>query len=230
MKKINDRIFLLVGFMVIACSISMGFVVDARADLHGDSTKIEEAMLAKEQLTYPNEHTHDPGQHEHSPKELRAEFDDFPTLHPLVVHFPIVLLLLAALSQIGGWFVFRNELSWVTIFLVGAGFIGAYISGEYVHPHTHGLSDQVNRLLTEHEDYAEFTTWLAGLGFLIKVMSHFLFKRKWWSEAIVTATLVACAYTVSITGHYGAQLIHIEGVGARGEFLELETGAHDHVH
>ena len=162
-------------------------------------------------------------------KPLKADLDDFPTLHPLVVHFPIVLLLLAAISQLAGFFVFKNQLSWITLFLVAGGFIGAYVAGSYVHPHTHGLSEYVERVLAAHENYASYSTWLGGIALLLKAVSHFLLKRKLWGEIVVAVVLIAAAYCVSTAGHYGAQLIHIEGVGAQGK--NLDTGKqHNHQH
>jgi hypothetical protein len=38
----------------------------------------------------------------------------------------------------------------------------------------------------------------------------------------VAITLVVSAYSVSRAGHYGAQLVHIEGIGPQGKFLEID--------
>ena len=66
---------------------------------------------------------------------------DFPSLHPLVVHFPIVLLLLAAVFRLLQLFIMNRNLDWVILFCIGFGFIGAYIAGTFVHPDTKGLSE-----------------------------------------------------------------------------------------
>lgn len=174
--------------------------------------------------------------HEHEEaKELhtvqgQATLDDFPSLHPLVVHFPIVLILLASISALFGLFVFKEQLSWVTIFLAAGGLLGAYIAGNYVHPHTSGLSDNAEWLLTEHERFASYTIWTAIAALLLKLISHFFLKRKFWSEALVALVLIGSAYCVGHAGHYGAQLTHLEGVGPQGKFLETETHDHSHDH
>lgn len=147
---------------------------------------------------------------------------DFPTLHPLVVHFPIMFFLIAAIMQLVQFFVFRYELSWVTLILLFLGFVSAIISSKFVHPHTHGLSETATRILKEHELYANWTIWLSGIGCLLKVGSHFVFKRKVWAEVVVSLVVVGAAYAVSMAGHHGAQLVHIEGVGPQGKFLEKE--------
>ena len=56
-------------------------------------------------------------------------FQDFPNLHPLFVHFPIVLLLLAALAQF--LVLFKpgyKELKWLVLFFAASGFTGALIA------------------------------------------------------------------------------------------------------
>jgi uncharacterized membrane protein len=161
---------------------------------------------------------------EYSESDISAGLDEFETLHPLVIHFPIVLLLMAAFSQIAGMFVFKNELSWVTMFILLGGFIGAYVAGSYVHPHIGGeLSLKAKQVLKAHEDYASYTTWLSGIGLLLKIVSHFVLKRKMWMEAIVAIVLVGTAFTISKAGHYGAQLTHIEQV-------EVGEPAEEHGH
>ena len=154
----------------------------------------------------------------------KAALDEFPTLHPMVVHFPIVLLLLALLMQSFGLFLFKRELSWVVLVTIAAGLAGAYVAGSLVHPHAEGLTEQAAWVLQQHEKYADFTLWLSALALLGKLTSHFPFRQKIWSEMIVALVLAAAAFTVSTAGHLGAQLLHIEGVGAKGQFLK----AHDH--
>jgi uncharacterized membrane protein len=171
--------------------------------------------------------------HQHAVKEekLKADFEDFPTLHPLVVHFPIVLLLLAAISQLAGLLVFKRELSWVTLVLVAGGFIGAFVAANYVHPHTTDLSEYAERILKEHEKYADYTLWIGGIALLFKAIAHFFLGRKLWSEIVLVVMLFAASYCVGIAAHFGSQLLHIEGVGAKGQNLELHSDdGHSHEH
>lgn len=103
----------------------------------------------------------------------KASFESFPTLHPMVVHFPIVLLLFAALFQIISFFVFKEQLSWVTLGLATAGLLGAYVAGRYVHPHTNGLSETAAWVLDKHEWFADYTLWSAFFAVVLKSISHF---------------------------------------------------------
>lgn len=155
---------------------------------------------------------------------VAGRIDEFPTLHPLVVHFPIMLLLLAAALQIAALFVFKREFGWIVFLMAILGSIGAYLASNVFHPHTTGLSENAQRLLLEHELYAQITFWFALVTVLVKGVSVFL-KRSWWSEILATLLLLVAATAVSITGHHGAELVHKEGVGPQGRFLEAE---HDH--
>lgn len=40
--------------------------------------------------------------------------------------------------------------------------------------------------------------------------------------AVVAVVLTMSAYAVLHVGHYGAQLVHIEGIGPQGKYLEME--------
>lgn len=155
-----------------------------------------------------------------APNDAVAEF---PTYHPLIVHFPIVLIILAAVLQVLSHGLFRRELGWLVLALSLLGAVSAWLSSNVFHPHTAGLSENAGRLLLEHEQYAAIALWLAVGGLVVKAVSTFLLKRKWWSEAVVTVLLAGSAIAVAVTGHHGAELVHKEGVGPRGQFLETHN-------
>jgi len=161
------------------------------------------------------------------PEKVTADFEDFPNLHPLVVHIPIMLLILAAILQIIGFFVFKNEISWIVLGFVTVGFIGAYLAAVTTHPHvSHDLPGHARKVFEKHDMFAMWTLWLSGIAVLLKAVSHFFLKRVRWAEAIVAIVLLASAYTVSMAGHHGSQLVFIEGVGPQGKYLETEGHSH----
>ena len=145
---------------------------------------------------------------------------EFPNLHPLVVHFPIVLLLLAFISQLASFFVFQKPLSWVTILLLLGGIIGAVFASNVFHPHTTGLTENMQKMLETHELYASLTTWLAVIALFLKIISHNWLNRKRWVEIVVLIFLAGSAITVSLAGHLGAQMVHVEGIGPQGNYIE----------
>lgn len=160
--------------------------------------------------------------------DLKADLDDFPNLHPLVVHFPIALLLIAVFLQLIQLFVMERTLDWVILLMVGAGFLGAYIAGTYVHPYTSGLTEVAKGVLEQHDKYADWTLWSSALAAVLKIFSLFKFKFKRVFESGVFAVMLFAAYSVAQAGHYGAQLVYIEGVGPQGQFLsDDEQENHD---
>jgi uncharacterized membrane protein len=207
MKKLKSGIIIIFSLM---CLLTFA---------HGDE---DHSKKKKQTIEHVEKES---GSHSHMGNTINGDIslDDFPTLHPLVVHFPIVLILLAALSQLLSFFVFKEQLSWVTLSITILGVIGAFIAGEYVHPHTTELTKQANWVLEEHEAYADYTLWVGFVALILKVASHFFLKRNIWIEAAVAICLIGAGYFVSKAGHYGAQLTHIEKV-------EIETEVHNHQH
>lgn len=166
----------------------------------------------------------DPGEPASAPAKAREPVSEFPSFHPLIVHFPIVLILLAGVFQMISLAALRREMGWIVLGLTAAGAITAWLSSNTFHPHTAGLSENAQRLLLEHELYADLTFWFAIAAIVVKSISIFV-KRPWWTEVPATLLLLVAAVAVAITGHHGAELVHKEGVGPQGQFLEAE---HDH--
>ena len=154
--------------------------------------------------------------------EMQA-IDAFPNYHPLVVHFPIVLLIMATLFQLLSFFFYKNEFSIVTLILLALGVIGTWLSSNTFHAHPEELTGKAKEIFEMHEQMADFTWWFSLGALALKIVSHFFLKRKWWMESAVALLLIGSAVTVSIAGHHGAMLVHMEGIGPKGEHLE----AHD---
>lgn len=146
--------------------------------------------------------------------------EDFPNYHPLIVHFPVVLLIFAAVFQILSFVIYRKEFSMATLLLLLVGTISVWLSSNTFHAHPMNLPEHVSDIFETHELMAKYTWWLALVALAGKSVSHFFVSRKWWSEAVVFVLLIAASITVSIAGHHGAQLVHMGGVGPQGNYLE----------
>lgn len=149
-----------------------------------------------------------------------ASWDKFPNLHPMVVHFPIVLLLIAFISQLIGLFVITKELSWVTLVLLFLAVVGGFVAAKITHAHPHDLPERILQIFEEHEWYANATLWISSIALVLKIVSHFYIKNNRWLEIFLTIVIFLSAITVSLTGHLGSQLVHIENVGPQGNYLE----------
>src|SRR5260221_7611007 len=102
---------------------------------HADSAKIdEEHEHASDTL-----HHHD---EDITPDEskVRADLDDFPTLHPLIVHFAIVLIIVAAGLQLLNLWLMKKEISLIITTILFLGVLTAWLAANNFHPHTDDLS------------------------------------------------------------------------------------------
>lgn len=162
---------------------------------------------------------------------VHAGFSDLPNLHPIVVHFPIMLLLLALLSQLAAFFVWRPQLDIITFILLVGGALGAYAAGNWFHPHTHNLTEAAEAVLAQHDIYADYTVWTSIAGVLLKAISLWLYKGKLWLEVVITLVLAGSAVSVGLAGHYGGTLAYVHGVGVQGNFVEEDhRGDSGHSH
>lgn len=147
---------------------------------------------------------------------------DFPTLHPLAVHFPIVLIptgfVLLALG-IG----FRSPgIRWAGWSTAVAGTAGAWISSLLLHVHTIGLSSAPMALFESHELWASRTVWIATAGVVVGLMRLAWKKPGLWLDGIGLGLFFAASVAVAVTGHKGACLTHLYGVGPMGHHLMVD--------
>jgi uncharacterized membrane protein len=169
-------------------------------------------------------HHHDEGM-EVDESKVTAKLSDFPTLHPLIVHFAIVLILVAAGLQLLNIYLMKKEISWIVTGILLVGVVAAWFAAKNFHPHTHGISEHAQLVLDQHDKWADWTIYSGIVALLLQITNLFVFKLKRQAAAIVAIALVVSAYSVSRAGHYGSQLVHIEGIGPQGKYLEME---HNH--
>ena len=131
----------------------------------------------------------------------------FGRLHPLVVHFPVALLLLAAAIEFIR--VFRDDarLGRLTIFLVGIGAAGAVVAAAtgWVFAHESHPEQSMRATLTWHR-------WLGLATAALSVLAWVTARR--WADGprrgtrwINRAIGWLAAGLLIITGHLGALLV-----------------------
>ena len=141
---------------------------------------------------------------------------EFPNLHPLIVHFPIVLLLLALLAQITSLFFPKNiHLKWLTFFFLLTGCIGTFIAIQTAVHISGDADDKALEIFETHQRFGNLTLWFSIAATIIRFATLKLVKKK-LLEIILTILLITISVFVTITGHHGAQLVHIYDVGPKG--------------
>lgn len=156
---------------------------------------------------------------QHAHTESIQSVDEFPNLHPLVVHFPIVLLIVAAIMQLIGIFLLNRPYHIATTVLLILGFISGYLASSVFHAHTGDLPAGIAELFEDHEKWAFYAVRLSGVATIFKITSLFLKPRK-WLEGLVAVILLAAAVSVAIAGHHGSELVHKYDIGPKGNYLE----------
>lgn len=154
-------------------------------------------------------------------------------LHPAIVHFPIVLLLLGAPLAVVAVFIRKWQLpllAAVVLALGGAGAIAATWSGGKDAEMAFELSGNGDATLDEHEEWGERTRNVAILAAVLAAASAALFRKPKAGMvigALAALAAIGAAYCVAETGHYGGRLVYKHGAGvntAAGE-AEAEAGA-----
>lgn len=136
--------------------------------------------------------------------------------HPLSVHFPIVLLLMATLFKfIGLW---SSKITWdhggrLMLFL---GVIGVWIS-----IYTGDLADGIvsrqlcdPTVLKEHENLAYTTAWIFSIALVIELLMRYIdiIKTKITSIFLVLL-MIAGTGILMYVGHLGAELVYQQAAG-----------------
>lgn len=206
---------ILILILILAASVA----ANARQDEKLVSSDTATAGLIAEEQFETEFFDNEESENEPLFKNLAVHWSRFPNLHPLVVHFPIALLITALLFQFVALFGFRKKLSWTVLSLTLLGFAGGAVAA-FVNPPqvSTELSDHLQEVVRQHRHYAYTTLWLAGIAFIFKLGSIEA-RLRTWAEIIVFLVLFTAALAVGYTGYLGSQMVHIEHIGSEGNYL-----------
>lgn len=150
----------------------------------------------------------------------------FEGLHPLVVHFPVALLLTVWIPALAGLFLRKHTqhywfatLLWLALGVTGS--MAAVITGEAAADIAVITTDAAKTLLHDHEETAELARTIFIITFLL-ALTTFLMKFVWSAKkpfiiaAAIITTLTYTAGTLLLinTAHQGGLLVHKHGIHA----------------
>lgn len=149
-------------------------------------------------------------------------------LHPAVVHFPIVLLLLGAVAAVAAVFIRRWQLPGIAAALCVLGAAGATLAvqtgdreGELA-----GDTPAIASWVDLHEEWAERTQVAAIIAALLAVGAAVITRWPMAARTLGVATALGAmvsAWCVIETGHHGGQLVYRHGAGVN----LVSAGAND---
>ena len=151
-----------------------------------------------------------------------------PTIHPMIVHFPIALLYLTIAVDILMWVAppeqgrfFPRASFWLltaSCVAIIAAMVAGIISEQSIH-----LTPQTQAMLSAHQHYAILTGLCAGAAWLLRVFGRFpRAERGGWSifgtgrgrpSLLATVFVAGAVIFVSITGSLGGSMVYDHGVG-----------------
>ncbi|MBX3256006.1 MAG: chitobiase/beta-hexosaminidase C-terminal domain-containing protein [Chitinophagaceae bacterium] len=126
-------------------------------------------------------------------------------MHPLLLHFPIVILMMAMFLE---FFRYRKDVAGNSFYRQSSHYLlltGAILAG---------ITVIMGLLLSREEGYAGGTLlwhkWTGVLIFFISSLIYFIRNTQWYSAPAAKAGAIVTVLVVIISGHYGASLTHGE--------------------
>ncbi|MCS3659960.1 DUF2231 domain-containing protein [Salinibacter ruber] len=155
-----------------------------------------------------------------------------PNIHPMIVHFPIALIVGALGADIFSLVLRRWE--WlrpatVALYIAGgASAVLTYFTGTWAADSVSVVAE-AQPLLTEHSNLGWWTMWFFGIYALMRLGTH-LWSRTRGSIAVHAALFLLAlggSYLLYETGDHGAEMVYRYGVGVQmpeSEQASVEPG------
>ena len=140
--------------------------------------------------------------------------DEFPTLHPMVVHLPVVLLPFAFLLLVIEFFSRSKSPQLPSIIATFGGTAGALMASYWLHPHVESISKDALEVLEAHDLFAYITTGFASGASMCLLLRYFRWNSpdRRWRTGSALILLFFSSLSVAATGHLGATLSHVHQV------------------
>jgi len=148
---------------------------------------------------------------------------DLTHLHPMIVHFPIALLIVGFLFDIAGSITKRESFTQTAFYLIilGAlGVIAAFITGDQAGS---GITEEgaLKQALENHEDAATLTIWIVSIAAAFRIALVLLKKFKGVLKMVSLALFLIAVLAIARTGYYGGELVYKHAAGVQ---LDLGLG------
>lgn len=132
-------------------------------------------------------------------------------LHPMLVHFPIALLIMGTVLQmVAVWK--KKFFDKAALLLLSVGFlsgVAAYLSGggavQFADAH---WGNAYKSLVEIHELYAFITMVLFGVAIGLRILFHY-YRKKFFMPLVLTFCILG-SITLGVTGHYGGQMVYVQ--------------------
>ena len=137
-------------------------------------------------------------------------------LHPLVVHFPVALIIISLLFDVvgratdGPWW--RKASLAMLVIAVVAGFVAGQ-TGELAAEHAEKFQGIAEETLESHGDLAKLSIWLAAGALLARLAEAGMGAARAVVSLIALLLQLAAAVSIGVAGHRGGVLVYRHGAG-----------------
>jgi len=132
-------------------------------------------------------------------------------LHPLIVHFPIALLLLATVIEIFALWK-RERFNTTGTILLGVGFLSgivSYLTGDGGAEYAEAKwGRSVDALIHTHETFALLSMIFFGGAFGLKLISYVWSQQRKTIWYLVVLVAIIGSIFLALTGHYGGKIVY----------------------
>jgi len=145
---------------------------------------------------------------------------DTTHLHPMIVHFPIALLIVGFLSELVGLILKKEFFTTAAFYLLILGTLGvvaAYITGNLAGD---GISEtgQLETALETHEHAAQLTLWLMVGAAAVRIALVWFKKFDGAFKYVAFLLFLVGVLSVARTGFYGGELVYKHAAGVQFNF------------
>ncbi|GET22911.1 DUF2231 domain-containing protein [Prolixibacter denitrificans] len=139
---------------------------------------------------------------------------DISHIHPMLVHFPIALLIAGFFSDVLGLFVKKEFFTRAGFYLLILGTLGAIAAVITGHMAGDGIeSGSLKQAVEVHEDAGTLTLWLALITSAFRIVLVWLEKYRGILKAAALVLFLATVLSVARTGYYGGELVYKHAAG-----------------
>jgi uncharacterized membrane protein len=142
---------------------------------------------------------------------------DTTLLHPMIVHFPIALLIVGFLFDIGGMFIKHESFTSTGFYLLilgSAGVIAAFLSGNMAGGSI-AEEGMLGKALEKHEEAAELTIWLVSTTAVLRISLLLIKRYSGYLKAGVLVLYFISIFAIGRTGYYGGKLVYENAAGVQ---------------
>jgi len=141
-------------------------------------------------------------------------------LHPMIVHFPIALIIIGFLSDLVGAVMKRQFFTNAGLYLIvlgSLGMIAAYISGNIAGD---GVTEMgaLGKALETHEGAATLALWSIIILAILRVALAVTKQMAGWKQWAMVILLAVGVGTISRAGYYGGELVFKHAAGVQLSF------------